>query len=107
VTPRRTKGEAFRADVLRDYDMDDLPASHLLDALCNTIDELVLLEQSVRKEGVLLKGARGQKISNPSLAALAKHRALLAKLIGDLFPAADAETMTQKAARAARARWHR
>jgi hypothetical protein len=103
--PRRTRGEQFRADVLAAYDLDDLAAEHLLDALVHTIDELALLEAAVRSEGVLLDGARGQKIANPALSAITKHRVLLAKLLAELFPAEDRETTSQKAARAARARW--
>ena len=66
--------------------------------------ELEALEDAVRDEGVLIDGARGQRVANPALAAIARHRTMLAKLLAELE---HPETQSQKAVRAARERWEK
>lgn len=102
-----SRGTEFRAEVLADSEPEDPAAIQLLDAACATLDELELLEKDVRERGVMIDGARGQLVAHPGLAAIARHRALLAKLLDDLLPDGEPETASQQAARAARARWGR
>ena len=60
----------------------------------------------MRASGVRLEGARGQAVANPSLAALAKHRTLFARLFDTLF-GGRSDSVTENARKAARARWNR
>ena len=76
----------------------------LIAAVEATMAELEALEAAVREEGVLIDGARGQKVANPAWAAIARHRTMLAKLLAELE---HPETQSQKAVRAARERWER
>lgn len=109
--PRKTAtaGQRFRTAVEREYDdLGDASSLALLHAVCATLDEVELLEASVRADGVTIQGARGQAREHPGLGALVKHRLLLARLTSELFPDdGKRETMTQLAQRAARARWAR
>jgi hypothetical protein len=73
-------------------------------AVTQTMTELEALEDAVRDEGVLIDGARGQRVANPALAAIARHRTMLAKLLAELE---HPETQSQKAVRAARERWEK
>jgi hypothetical protein len=68
------------------------------------MDELEALETDVRDQGSTIKGARGQVIAHPALAAIARHRTMLAKLLAALE---TPETQSQQATRAARTRWQR
>src|SRR5829696_3998293 len=101
-----SRGEKFSRDVLADLEPNDPAAMTLLDACVQTLDELEALEADVRERGVTVMGARGQPIQHPALSAIARHRQLLARLLGDLLPA-NKETQTEAARRAARARWNR
>jgi hypothetical protein len=102
---RQTAGEAFLAALGKaGYEADDVVAEQRLAQISRTIDELALLEVAVDKAGVLIDGARGQQVANPALAAIARHRTLLDKLLTQAFED-DTETTSQKAARAARTRW--
>jgi hypothetical protein len=74
----------------------------LLDAICSTSDELEQLEAALADHGPLLDGARGQKVLNPALTGITRHRALLSRLLADAFPE---EGVEQKRRRAARKRW--
>ena len=101
-----TRGTALRDALTAEYDVEGAPANAILDAICATSDELELLEAALAAEGVLLPGARGQRVANPALAAIARHRTVLARLLAQAFPDAH-ETTSEAASRAARTRWNR
>jgi hypothetical protein len=103
--PEPTRGEQLRAAIEADYNIDGAPAQSLLEAIVATANELEQLEEAVADHGVLIDGARGNSVANPALAAIVKHRSLLARLIHEAFPDAASETTTEKQRRAARARW--
>lgn len=101
-----SKGSEFREAVEAEFeDLDDPTVRALLDQLVAILDEVEMLEEAVRAEGVAVEGARGQRIAHPALGALVKHRTLFAKLAAELFPDQRHETRSQKAARASRTRW--
>ena len=104
VPAEETTGDRFRAQVLADYEITGVGAETLITQIARTLEELELLEASVRDEGVLLAGARGQKVANPALAAASRHRQTLARLIVAAFPS-EHESVSEQAARAARTRW--
>jgi hypothetical protein len=79
-------------------------ADILTAAVEQTMAELEALGRAVLDEGVLIDGARGQKVANPALAAIARHRTMLAKLLAELE---HPETQSQQAVRAARERWEK
>jgi hypothetical protein len=76
----------------------------LMTQAANTLLEIELLETDVAERGVSIAGARGNWVSNPSLAALARHRLVLAKILQTLEAP---ESNSEKAKRAARARWEK
>jgi hypothetical protein len=102
----QSRGERLREEIAKQYDVEGIAANALIDAIVATADELQQLEDNVAANGVQIDGARGQKVANPSLAALVKHRTLLARLLAEAFPG-ELETASQAAARAARTRWAR
>ena len=73
-------------------------------AVEQTMAELEALEAAVEREGVTIPGARGNIVAHPALAAIARHRTMLAKLLAELE---HPETQSQKAVRAARERWEK
>lgn len=89
--------------------MEEEPTEDVLDArellmsqAQATLLEIEMLEDDVKERGVHIKGARGNEVANPSLAALAKHRTTLASLLKALQ---TPESRTDAAKRAARTRW--
>ncbi len=101
-----TSGQALRKRILEDVEPDDVSGEVLLDAIASTADLVERLEAAITKEGVTIKGARGQIIAHPALTPLAKYQRLLVELVDKAFPGSG-ETVTQRAARAARVRWLR
>ena len=75
----------------------------LYEAFERTREELAFLEAAVRVDGPTIKGARGNVVAHPALAAIARHRKTLADLVKALDP--NAESTSDKARRAAKARW--
>ena len=99
-----TTGDAFRARVLADYEVSGLGAELLITQIARTLEELESLEADVRDRGVAIAGARGNAVANPSLAAIARHRTMLGRLVSAAFPS-EHESASEAAARAARTRW--
>lgn len=103
-----SKGQAFRASVLADYELDaaDLP---LLEAAARLLDEIAELEAALDRDGAIVKGSRGTPIAHPALKELRDHRALFARTVKQLaLPDEDAEPeswTTKRARDAANARW--
>lgn len=103
-----TRGERFRLAVEGEFDnLDDPTVVALLDQLAHLLDECESMEAKIAEDGVVIEGARGQRREHPLLGALVKHRALFARLAGDLFPDERVESTTAKARRAAHVRWSR
>jgi hypothetical protein len=74
--------------------------------IARTEDEIRLLQDAVNRDGVTIHGSRGLVVAHPALAALARHRKVLADLMraaGDL----PSLSTTEIAKRAAKARWAR
>jgi hypothetical protein len=71
----------------------------------HTLEEIAMLETAVRAEGVTIPGARGNIVSHPALAALVRHRKVLAEIVKQLDP--RSESQSQKARRAVKERWDR
>jgi hypothetical protein len=97
----------FLAAVKAEFDVEagDAADRVLLDAALATVDEIARLEDSLRDGTVLVTSERGNVRANPAFAELRRHRESLAKLTRQLF---DKETpTTQRARRAANARWSR
>jgi hypothetical protein len=85
----------------------DTPADDvLLGEVLSTLDLIDALEADVTEKGVSVTNARGAVATNPSVAALAKQRSVLAQLLARLFPPED--TPGQRQAKiASHARWGR
>lgn len=94
----------LRDRILADYDIEGIGAEVTVDAICRTVGELALLEAALDEHGPLIPGARGHLVQNPVLAAIARHRALLSRLVKEAFPN-EHESVSEQAARAARTRW--
>jgi hypothetical protein len=104
--PRQSRGARLRKEIDAEYDIQGVAAETLVDAICDTADELEAFEQALASEGPLITGARGQKVANPAVAGIVRHRALLARLLQQAFPQ-EHETTTERAKRAAKARWQK
>jgi hypothetical protein len=103
----KSRGQAFKDEILETMAPDDRAALELLDQVASTMDELAEMEADVRARGTTIPGARGQVVAHPNLTSVVRHRKLLSDLLGALFGDPGAETQTEKARRAARARWQR
>jgi hypothetical protein len=99
-----SRGEDLREQVEAEYEIHGTAARSMLDTICRTADELENLESAIDEHGPLIQGARGQMVANPALAAAAKHRELLSRLLERAFPGSFGETKGQRARRAAAAR---
>ena len=81
----------------------------LLAAACRQADAIAALEQSIKRDGHVVRGAAGQRRLNGAVTEARQGRIALARLLGELdLPAEDAKTQTassQRARRAADVRW--
>jgi hypothetical protein len=101
--------QAFLRDIREaGYEPDDPVALQKLRAVTSTMDELDLLEEAVRENGVYSVGSTGQPVANPAFAAINRHRALLDRLLASLFDDGPSdEEISAKRKAAARARWNK
>lgn len=85
-------------------------------AAAKTADQVAALERHVAKSGIMIAGSMGQKVLNPTIPELRQQRQLLASLLARLdIPEAeegapgewDNLDASQRARKAARARWSR
>jgi hypothetical protein len=104
VTKKKSAGEVLRTRILREAEPSDIVGEVLLDAICREADLVEALEIAIAKDGVVIDGARGQRIQHPAIAGLARHRKLLVDLTAQAFPE-ERESVTSRARRAARTRW--
>jgi hypothetical protein len=86
----------------------------VLEAAARTADQVATLEAAVAASPPMIPGSRGQSILHPAIAELRLQRQLLSSLLGRLdvpeeeagFASAwDGLSSSQRARRAARARW--
>lgn len=95
--------EEFRKAVeVAGYLPADPAAAQRMDSVCAVLREIEVLEDAL-SQGALLPGARGNLVANPALAAIARHRALLDRLLASLFPEKDERTIVEKRRSAGRA----
>jgi hypothetical protein len=84
---------------------------YLLEAACRQVDIIDAMAARQEAEDLLATGYNGQPVAAPLLGELRAHRGLLATLLKQLkLPDDDskaAETASDKARRAAQARWGR
>jgi hypothetical protein len=77
--------------------------------LCAAVDEIALLEASIKELGAMIPGSRGQLRLHPAFAQLATHRATVDRLLLSLALPADGEQTGQRrspqAAQAAKSKW--
>jgi hypothetical protein len=96
-----TAGEMLRKKLLEDYSVDNALSEALLDDIESEANLIAEMEDDIAKNGISIEGARGQRIANPLLIPLAKHRALLTQLLKNAF----GESETEQQQRARRSRW--
>lgn len=97
-----TNGLTFRPDELA-----------ILDQACRVADQVAALERVLAKSKSMIPGSTGQQVLHPAIAELRLQRSTLSTLLARLdIPEADGDlsewdglTASQRARRAARARW--
>jgi len=81
----------------------------VLEAACRQADAIANLEQAIRRDGHVVKGAAGQRRLNGAVIEARQGRIALARLLGELdIPAEEEKSNTvasQRARRAADVRW--
>lgn len=81
----------------------------ILAAASRQADAIAALEQSIRRDGHIVRGAAGQPRLNGAVTEARQARIALARLLGDLDIPAEAEksqtASSQRARRAADVRW--
>jgi negative regulator of sigma E activity len=107
-------GEALWREVVGSYQLrvDEL---RLLEAACNTADELSRMTVALAAEPLVVVGSQGQPVANPLASRVADHRRVLSTLLSKLaLPDVDAETAGEsmtgrqlRAKAAADTRWSR
>lgn len=101
------RAEFLEALAASEYEIENGPpeARLLLEQALATLDEIERLrEELAEAPSTVVLSERGNAREHPALAALRAHRASLAKLLAQLFPADETPT-TIRARQAARARW--
>jgi hypothetical protein len=84
----------------------------VLEDACREVDLIERLHDGMRDASLVVTGSQGQPVANPIVQELRQHRALVARLLGllklpdDQREERDASARSQKARKAAFARWH-
>jgi hypothetical protein len=95
-----TSSYELRADELR-----------ILEDACREVDIVERLETEFRDAPTMVRGSMGQEVASPLLQELRQHRAVVARLLGQLkLPDEDGrqqESVSNAARKAANARWSR
>jgi hypothetical protein len=104
-----TKSKRLWSDVMGKYELR-FDERRLLEDACREIDIIERLEVEFRGADTMVKGSMGQLVASPLLQELRQHRAVVARLLGQLkLPDEDAErapeSASDKARRAANTRW--
>src|SRR4051812_27365302 len=74
----------------------DARERELLGRACRCADELVLLEAAVDRDGLTVKGSRGQTVVHPALAECRQLRLVQLRLLGGI-EVVDPQTATRSA----------
>jgi len=96
--------------VLRDFE-PNLSEIELLTEAARTVDRCEVLETALRDQPLTTAGSRGQVVAHPLAAELRSERQLLSRLLAQLaIPELEGEvwdglSASERARRAARARW--
>ena len=104
-------GRRLWAAILADLPSEmELEARELvvLEAAARQSDVIASLERAVRRDGVMVKGASGQRRLNGAVSEVRQGRIALARLLGDLDLPAEQVPQTassKRARRAAQTRW--
>lgn len=108
-----SKGSWLWDEITDRYDLrpDEI---RILEDACREADLIERLEVDLRDSALMVKGSQGQVVSSPLVSELRQHRATLSGMLRGLkLPDTDsqasqkAESDSQKARAAARARWDR
>jgi phage terminase small subunit len=83
----------------------------VLEQIARLTDTLADLDAAVKRDGVTVKGSRGQTVIHPGVAEARQHRVAIRQLLRalDLDVSDDggvSRPASERASRAARARWH-
>lgn len=92
-----------------EYDAESPVELVVLEQACRTLDTVDRLHAALADDPATVAGSRGQTVAHPLLKELREERALLARLL-DALHAGDGDgwdnlTASQRARKAARARW--
>jgi phage terminase small subunit len=105
-------GRSTWRQILDDLDPElefDARELAILRTACRQADLVTQLEQAVKKDGVMIQGAAGQRRLNATVTELRQSRLAFARLLGELGIPVDSgkpETAaSQRARRAAHAKW--
>lgn len=103
------RAEDFWDSVAATYSLR-LDEWHILRDACSTMNEIERLENVLKNADVMSKGSRGQQVVHPAFAEVARHRALVARLLARLDlpdPVTQRSALSEKRSRASRVRWDR
>jgi Phage terminase, small subunit len=56
-----TRGAKLKQSILTEYGLDDPANAELLEQICSAIDRLDAVAQRIARDGVMLRGQRGQR----------------------------------------------
>lgn len=108
-----TQGSWLWDQITTGYDLRPDEVQVLRDA-CREADLIERLELEQRDQSLKSRGSQGQEVASPLVSELRQHRSTLAGMLrglklpdSDAQAAQKAETDSQKARAAARARWDR
>ena len=112
AAPSRLGAKAKRlwTEITGTYDLraDEL---RILEDACREVDIVERLEDEFRTAPTMVRGSMGQDVASPLLQELRQHRAVVARLLGQLkLPDEDGrqqESVSNAARKAANARWSR
>lgn len=108
MTTKQTRGAAFRESISREFAELDGAQAVLVERVAAVLDRLEASEAIIAADGLTVSGGNGQLVAHPLIASTRQDSVALGKLLDVLLPSDKrAETQSEKAARAARARWHK
>jgi len=81
--PPPSRGSAFAASVLADYDLGN-DERELLTEAARTLDLLEELQVVLVRDGAMSKGSMGQPVVHPAVAEARQARIVLVRLLGSL-----------------------
>lgn len=115
-TGLRARGRRFWRETLAEHELNR-PELAVLEEVCRTLDDIDLLHDAVRVDGVTVAGSTGQTRAHPALVELRQQRQVVGRLVAQLglededgapqllTPATAKGRKGAKAAKAAHTRW--